>query len=315
MSILFDVTVPVFAIIGAGFLFGKAGVMDVRTSEALNRYSFYLAFPVALFHGTARVPLAETLNGRFLAAFVLGVLAAFVLAAAGARLLFREGLAQSCIYGAAASYPNTAYMGFPLFIAAYGPDRLGPAIASSVATALVVVAITAIWLESLNGGGGVRGTASLILRSLSRNPLILGSLGGLAWSAVSGGQGLPAMVGTFCSLVGASAGPTALFGIGLFIAARPFRIDAGRTGWIVAVKLVGQPLLTWILLKTVFRGLDPFWEGTAVILAAMPTAGTTFVIAQNYRTGVERSSMAILTTTVASLATLSALMAWYGPLR
>ena len=54
-------------------------------------------------------------------------------------------------------------------------------------------------------------------------------------------------------------------------------------------------------------GLTPFWANAAVILAALPTGVTVFVIAQRYGIYVQRSSALILVSTVLSLVTLSAL--------
>ena len=49
-----------------------------------------------------------------------------------------------------------------------------------------------------------------------------------------------------------------------------------------------------------------------VLLAALPAGATVFVLAQNYRVFVERSSAAVLATTVVSLLTLSAVFVLYG---
>lgn len=321
MSTVLNVTLPVFAIIAAGFLFGRARVLGPESSEALNRYVFVLAFPVALFYGTARAPLAATLNPDFVIAYTAAMLASFAVTALAALSLLKERPGVACLDGLGASYSNTAYLGFPLFTAAYGVERLGPAIISSVVTAIVLIALGAVWLEYLRGreegGGNVAfgRMAERIGRAVARNPLIIGSVGGLVWTGFSGGAPMPVAMARFCDLIGGSAGPCALFSIGLFIAARPFRLDLGRLGWVLGVKLFLHPFLTWAVIEWAFPHLDPFWAASAVILAAMPTGGTTFVVAQQYQTGTERASMAILLTTVASVVTLTALMAWYGPMR
>ena len=50
------------------------------------------------------------------------------------------------------------------------------------------------------------------------------------------------------------------------------------------------------------------WVETAVLLAALPTATNVFVIAHQYGVWQERASATILTTTVASVLTVSALI-------
>ena len=58
--------------------------------------------------------------------------------------------------------------------------------------------------------------------------------------------------------------------------------------------------------------LDPFWAACAVILAALPLGALTFVLAQQYQVYIQRAAAAILISTVVSVATLSALMAYLG---
>ena len=58
--------------------------------------------------------------------------------------------------------------------------------------------------------------------------------------------------------------------------------------------------------------MAPVWAASAVILAALPTGALVFVLAQQYGVYVQRSTAAILTSTVASLATLSLLFLALG---
>jgi malonate transporter and related proteins len=52
-----------------------------------------------------------------------------------------------------------------------------------------------------------------------------------------------------------------------------------------------------------------------VIMAALPTGALAFVVAQQYRVYIERTSAVILFSTVISLATLSAFMLIMGDVR
>src|SRR5690606_2617026 len=157
--------------------------------------------------------------------------------------------------------------------------------------------------------GGLARAMADALGALVGNPLVVASAAGIAWS--SAGWALPAPVATLFELLGASASPSALFAIGLFLAGRPLGADLAEVGWIAVLKLIWQPLVTWWLARRL--GLDPFWTMSAVLLAALPTGALTFIIAQEYRVYAERASSAILVSTVASVVTLSLLLALYGP--
>ncbi|SMH57653.1 hypothetical protein SAMN02982994_4356 [Azospirillum lipoferum] len=313
MSVVFNVALPVFAIILAGVLSGKAKLLGPASSEALNKFVYWMALPPVLFLGTARRSLPEIFNGPFIGAFLGAMLAVYALGALAGWLIRRDRTQIHCMQGLNAAFSNTGYMGIPLFLAAFGPDHLAPTILATVIMSAVMVGIAVIWLEFANSHGGGLGKALRdVGRALLKNPLIIATALGIAWSALLPGVAVPKPIATFCELMGAPAGPCALFAIGLFLATQKLTAGLAEAGWISAMKLLAQPALTWVLTETLFP-MDPFWTGSAIILAALPTGALTFVVAQQYQLYVERTSSAILVSTVLSVVTLSALLAVYAP--
>ncbi|KAA0677327.1 AEC family transporter [Azospirillum brasilense] len=313
MSVVFNVALPVFAIILAGVLSGKAKLLGPASSEALNKFVYWMALPPVLFLGTAKRSLPEIFNVPFIGAFLGSMLAVYALGALLGRLIHRERTQIQCMQGLNACFSNTGYMGIPLFLAAFGPDRLAPAILATVIMSAIMVGIAVIWLEFANSqGGGIGKALRDVGRALVKNPLIISTALGLAWSVFLSGVPVPRPIAIYCDLMGASAGPCALFAIGLFLATQSLKANLLEVGWISALKLVVQPALAWLLIQTLFP-LDPFWAGSAIILAGLPTGALTFVVASQYRIYVERTSAAILMSTIASVVTLSFLLATYAP--
>ncbi|CAO3448027.1 Auxin efflux carrier family protein [Azospirillum argentinense] len=313
MSVVFNVALPVFAIILAGVLSGKAKLLGPASSEALNKFVYWMALPPVLFLGTAKRSLPEIFNGPFIGAFLGSMLAVYALGALLGWLIHRERTQIQCMQGLNACFSNTGYMGIPLFLAAFGPDRLAPAILATVIMSAIMVGIAVIWLEFANSqGGGIGKALRDVGRALVRNPLIISTALGLGWSVFLSGVPVPRPIAIYCDLMGASAGPCALFAIGLFLATQSLKANLLEAGWISACKLVVQPALAWFLIQTLFP-LDPFWAGSAIILAGLPTGALTFVVASQYRIYVERTSAAILMSTIASVVTLSILLATYAP--
>lgn len=309
MDVVLDVAVPVFGIIVAGFVGGRT-VLGPSSSQALNQFVYWFALPAVLFLGMARQPLDAIFNLSFIGAFLGAMLIVYALGWGVGRLLHREASAVHAMQALNACFSNTGYMGIPLFLAAFGPDRLLPAIIATVIMSVVMVGIAVIALElSRSAGRGFGHAVGDVGRALVRNPLIAASLAGLAWNGT--GLPLPAPLVTFCDLLGAAAGPGALFAIGVFLAGRPLRFDLTAVGWLIPLKLLVQPALTWLLIVTLFP-LDPFWTGAALLLAALPTGALTFVVAQQYEVYVERTSQIILLSTVASVPVLSWLLVQYG---
>ncbi|OYD84362.1 AEC family transporter [Azospirillum brasilense] len=313
MSVVFNVALPVFAIILAGVLSGKAKLLGPASSEALNKFVYWMALPPVLFLGTAKRSLPEIFNGPFIGAFLGSMLAVYALGALLGWLIHRERTQIRCMQGLNACFSNTGYMGIPLFLAAFGPDRLAPAILATVIMSAIMVGIAVIWLEFANSqGNGIGKALRDVGRALVKNPLIISTALGLAWSFFLSGVPVPRPIAIYCDLMGASAGPCALFAIGLFLATQSLKANLLEVGWISALKLVVQPALAWVLIQTLFP-LDPFWAGSAIILAGLPTGALTFVVASQYRIYVERTSSAILMSTIASVVTLSFLLATYAP--
>lgn len=309
MQVILDVALPVFAIIAAGYLAGRT-VLGQEASTALSAFVYWVALPAVLVLGMARQSLDQIFNLGFLGAFLLPMLVVY----ASGWLIGRwrgpvDGRMQS-LQALNAAFSNTGYMGIPLFVAAFGPDRLLPAIIATVVMSVVMIGLAVVAMELVRSQGAGLGRALRdVGRALVRNPLIVASLAGLAWNLT--GWPLPKPAVNFCQLVGAAAGPCALFGIGVFLAGRPFRLGIGTIGWMVPLKLVVQPLLTWAAIVTVFP-LDHFWTGSALLLAALPTGALTFVVASQYRVYVEETSQVILLSTLASVPVLSLILVIYA---
>lgn len=305
-----DVVLPVFGIVLAGWLCGRFGLLGQASSEALNRFVYFVALPALFFVSMARVPVAEVLNLPFLAAFGGGVALVALVSLPVSKAAFGNGLGPSGLHALSATFSNTGYMGIPLLVTAFGPEGALPAIIATVLNGAVVMAIGIAVVEAdLARGSGAARIAMDIAGGVGRSPLVLSAVAGIAASAL--GLPLPRPLVTFCNLLGAAAPPAALFAIGLFMVGRSITTGLGEVSWLTALKLLVQPAVTWVLAVPVFA-LDPFWAASAVTLAALPTGSLVFVLAAQYGVYVQRATATILVSTVLSVITLSALLALVG---
>jgi hypothetical protein len=87
----------------------------------------------------------------------------------------------------------------------------------------------------------------------------------------------------------------------------------GEIGWLVPLKLLVQPALTYVLALEVLR-MERLWAVSAAVLAALPAGALVFVLAQQYDSFTQRSASAILASTMLSMLTMSALFWLIGPL-
>ena len=315
MQPILDVVVPVFGLILAGFLAGRFRALGPESTEALNKFVYWFALPAILFVGMARVPPGAVFNWPYLGTLVLGGLGTVLIAVPVARFVFASRADNAALSAYCAAFSNSGYMGIPLWLTAFGAAGAVPAFLAAFFNAGVMVGGIIIALEVIKRRGqGLAPALANVARTIAQNPLLVAPILGIAWSSAA--LPLPRPIGVFLDLLGACAGPAALFATGLFLASQSLRALMGgpravEVAWITVAKLAVQPLLTWAI--GTWLGLEPFWLASAVIMCAMPVGATAFVVAQRYGTFIERASASILLSTTLSLGTLGALMAWFEP--
>lgn len=304
MEPVFNVVLPVFGIILTGYACGRLEVLGPASSEALNKFVYYVALPVLLFYAMARVHPDEILNWPYLGAFGGGSVAVTVIGVLVARYVLRTRLSEQAMFGMVSIFGNTGYMGIPLSIVAFGDGGALPAIVATVFQTVFMIPVFAIMIEAdLRGERGL--TAAMnVTKSLTRNPLMVSSVLGLVWSF--SGVAIPAPLATFCEILSGAAGPAALFAVGMFLVGKPLRHGIGEVGLVTAIKLLIHPLVTWCLFAYVFD-VAPLWQAVGILMAALPAGALCFVVAQNYNVYVQRTSAAILISTLVAVLTLSVL--------
>ncbi len=310
MHAIVTVILPVFGIMLAGFIAGRVRLLGEASSDALNRFVYYVALPALFFVSLARVPVGEVFDAPFLAAFGGGLLGTFGIAMLVGAFAFPNRLAALALHGLCAVFSNTGYLGIPLLLITFGEAGTLPGIISTVIMGTVVMGTGIILIEAdFSQGRGPAKIVGSVLLGVARSPLILAAAAGLLVSAL--GLPLPAPLATFGDLLGAAASPCALFAIGLFLAGQKITTGLREIGWLAAVKLVLQPAITWWLAFRVLP-MDETWAAAAVVQAALPTGTLVFVLAQRHGIFVQRASATIMVSTVASVVSLSLLFAALG---
>ncbi len=304
MEPVFNVVLPVFGIILSGYACGRFQLLGPASSEALNKFVYFVALPVLLFYAMARVHPSEILNWPFLAAFGGGCLIVTIASVLFARVVFKTRLSDQAMFGMIAIFGNTGYMGIPLSIVAFGDAGALPAIVATVFQTIVMIPFYAVMIEAdLRSERGL--TAAInVTKSLTRNPLMISSVAGLAWSFA--GLQIPVPIATFCEILSGAAGPSALFAVGMFLVGKPLLAGIDEVASVTVIKLFVHPIVTWVLFTYVFE-VEPLWYAIGILMSALPAGALCFVVAQNYNVYVQRTSAAILISTIAAVITLSIL--------
>ena len=307
MTAVVDVSLPVFAIILAGYLCGRFNLLGENGATVLNRFVYFVSMPALFIATIGSADLSLGTHGAFLAVVVGGQLAVFGLSLLAATILFPGALGAHSQHALSATLTNSAYMGIPLMTLAYGADGALLAVLASIANGVVFMSLGTILLEIGSHSGRSAGhLAAQVAKGIATSPLILGAAAGAILLLT--GLTLPKPAVSVLDLLSQTAGPCALFAIGLFLVGKRIIRNGPEVAWVSFMKLILLPLMTWVIVLFVVP-LNPVETAAAVILAALPTGSLVFVLGERYGVFLTRSVASVLLTTLLSVLTVSALLA------
>lgn len=304
MLLVLNAVLPVFALIFAGWASRKANLLGPSAASELNRFVVCLALPALLFDIVADAHWTEIWQPFFIATFGVSTGLIFCIAL---LVRFRRGrdLGDAAIDGLNAGYANTGFIGFPLTFAAIGSSALAPTLVATILTVTVLFGVALILIElSRQPESRLDKVLCEALGSVGRSPLFVAPALGAIFLLTA--TPLPASADGFLKLLGGAAAPCALVTLGLFLAGETERRPSNmRTmTFLVAMKLIAHPALTWGLATWVF-GLPTAKAQLATLLATLPTGTGPFMLAEFYRKEAGLTSRVALVSTVGSLLTIS----------
>lgn len=308
MLAIFLKILPFFAILGLGYFASKRKFFSEQATAHLTKFVFYFALSAMIFRFTATLSLPEVFHAPSVIAYLSGTLAVYLLATFVA--LFRGvGIEEAAIEAQTAAIGNVGFLGIPMLVMLIGPAAIGPvmivlAVDLIVFGSLLVVIVSA--RRDSRMSAAVLGSIGL---GLAKNPMVMAIVAGLLWAGFS--LPIPAPLDEFLTLLGAAATPGALFAIGASLASK----SAERLSialWLSTAKLALHPLAVAFASLVVFE-VPAFTASVMIAAAAMPTAGNVFILAQHYGIAPVRVSSTILVSTLVSMVSLTAVIAFVAP--
>lgn len=287
----------VWAVIAVGYLVGRTGVLGENARYVLNRLTFFVASPALLFT-TLSASEPTSVLGPFLGIAAVSSVAtalAFILVT---RWWLRRDLTETTIGAMSASTVNSANLGLPIALYVLGNmEYAAPVILWQLAL------YSPVCLAILDASTSRHRTTPLsMLVQTAKNPMIVGSLAGLACAVFD--ITLPQPLADPIELIAGASIPAMLIAFGIsLVGSKPLQASGGRRADTViatALKLVFQPLVAWAAAQWIF-GLDASETFIVVIMAALPTAQNIFVTASRYERGVILAKDTVLLTTVVAV--------------
>lgn len=280
--ILLNVIAPVALVVLAGFLWGVA-------KKPFDAVTFSL---IATLIGTPCLVI-DSLGGSNLTLAALGdmglgallcVLLSLALGA-GVVLLFRRRMS---VFLPATTFANTANIGLPVALFAFGPEGLALAVAYFAVHSMMMFSI-----------GNALAAGRFSAKEIFLSPMIWAAVAGAALSVT--GTALPLPLGRAVHILGGLTIPMMLLALGVSLS----RLRVRALGWgflFAVVRLCGGFAIgcavAWLL------GVHGLARGVLVIQSAMPAAVYNYMFAARHGNDPEEVAGLVVTSTLLAVVLL-----------
>lgn len=307
---IFNVVVPVFAIIALGYAAVRLRLYPAEGVKGLVAFVNNFATPCLLFEAMLTSDFDSTFNPAIIVPFYVGSLTSLTVGAFLAVKWFRARPGEGVSSGFSAMFTNTVLIGIPIVSRAYGEAAL-PTVFSIIAfhaPMLITIGMIVMELARRDGAPLHRSLAVAAVR-IVQNPLLWAVALGLLANRF--GVVFPEPGTAFLDMMSAAVLPAALFGLGG--ALNEYRVSES---WLQAsvmsvFKLIIHPIIAYVLMVWVLHvPLEIARYG--ILLAAMPTGINAYVFATYYDRAVNVATNTVLISTVASVLTVTAWLYFLG---
>lgn len=301
MAALLDVILPVFIVIGFGYLAVWKGYFSDAGVDGLMKFTQGFAIPCLLFRAISTLDLDQNFDLALLGSFYTGALGGFIAGLLGARYIFGRDWEDSVAIGFCCLFSNSLLLGLPITERAYGADALQAnyAIIAVHSPFCYAVGITAMEIAR-NRGDSIAALPRKVLSGMFHNALIIGITAGFIVNL--GGIPLPGVLTDGIDLMVRAALPAALFGLGGVLYRYRPEGDMRTILYVVAISLILHPAIVWGLVRWNDLSVDAL--RSAMLTAAMAPGVNAYVFANLYGKARRVAASAVLMGTALSILTV-----------
>ena len=292
MLSVFVTILPVFLILGAGYLIGRIKYLPDPVADGLNAYALKIGAPVLLFMGMYKLDFSRAFNPEMLFSFYAGAFACFYCGLFLSRMFWGRRPGASVAVGFCAVFSNTLLIGYPIAQLVFGEKILTLVfgIIALHASLLYTVGMTTMEFARQDGRGFLD-TLKAAFSSVIANPLMIGILIGLICNLL--GVTLLGPVEQALEMIKLTAIPVSLVGIGIALNRYSISSEFTETLMVCFLALCVHPAITYVLAHHIF-GMDPLFVQAAVVLAAMPPGMNVYIFALMYNRALNLSASVLV---------------------
>ena len=294
----FEGVLPISAIAAIGYLMGKCCIFDTTAAAVINKVIFLTAIPALNFQMVANAPI-NGFDWQLLIGFFISELSLYLISFLIVRKVMRCETKEAILLGLAVSMGNHILFVFPIAVALFGEQATQQIIGIITLDTVILFGGTIVIMEGLSSNTFSFATS---MKRILKNPTLLALLFGIPFGLMS--VDIPHALNVFLSFTSNIAAPCALFSLGIVLSQTKISDHIFISTSMSVLKLVGHPLIAWIVLSGLFN-FDLAGSKMAMMVAAAPCGAMSFVLALNYGVRTDVIAPTILFTTIGSLASVT----------
>ena len=301
MQALFEIILPVFVVLGFGYVVTWKGLFSESAVDGLVKFTQNFAIPCLLFRAISQIELSSITAPPLILSYYAAAFVSFGLGYAGARAFFERSKSDAVAIGFCCFFSNSILLGLPITERAYGTDALTGnfAIITFHAPLLYLVGVSAMEFAR-NQESSIAQTVTQVFRAMSRNPLVIGIALGLLVNITS--IPVPGPLTKGIDLIADAALPAALFSLGgILVQYRP-EGDLKTILMVCTLSLIVQPAIMFGM--AIAFSLDQASMRSAVLTAAMAPGVNAYVFANMYGVAKRVAATSVLLATAMSVFTV-----------
>lgn len=301
----FLATLPLFILILFGFLLIKILKWPKTITDSLTKFTFSAAIPVMLFHIMSHFSDQPSADYRLLFAFFGGTLLVFILGRIIAAKCFKLDGASGTMFAMGGIYSNNVFVGLPIVRALLGDEAVPSVALVVVFSALILWTLATISIEFAQIGKLSTSAIKKAVKSVFKNPVILGILTGLVvnYSHLP----IPNFVSKSTQMVGDMAAPLSLIVLGMGLAEYKIREGLKLSSTICIIKLAVLPLVVYGLARLL--NLPTLETYVVVLLGSMSIAINCYIMSRQFNLLQAPIASSLLISTILSSITTPLILA------
>lgn len=305
LAVLIEVLLPISVVAAAGFALRRALPLDLVT---LNRLMIYGLSPTLIFVALVRADLSGPDAGRMLL-FAVGVLVLMALTVwLSALVLGLHGKEVTALL-LTSMFMNSGNYGLPASRFAFGETGFTLGVFYFIMQSIMAQTL-GVAVAAAGAAGANRYAWRQVVRRLTHMPQIYAVAGALVLRAVgfnpATATGIAHSLFEGVVLLSEAALPVMLLILGVQLGAGAPIVQPTLVAFATVIRLIISPILAFVLAHLI--GLSGIALGVGVMMAGMPTAVNTTILAIEFDTKPQLVVSTVVVSSFASLITLSVLL-------